>query len=160
MAIVPGTDFSAILARAPRLNEQGGAFAQIPAFNARLTAEIGDSALRAQAAITAEKIRADSLKEVAETQSNRATTTGDRLRTALGLLGAAGGASGTGLLGSNRFAGTALSGLLATPATSPASVLESFNIFTNGLNTSRSSIEPWTAASQDTTSSALRRLGS
>ena len=160
MAIVQGTDFSAILARAPRLNEQGGAFAQIPAFNARLTAEICDSALRAQAAITAEKIRADSLKEVAETQSNRATTTGDRLRTALGLLGTASGGLGSSFLGGNRFAGDAMAGLLSTAAMSPSSVLGNFNTFANGLNTSRSSIEPWTAASQDTTSSALRRLGS
>lgn len=158
MAIVPGTDFSAILARAPRLNEQGGPFAQIPAFNAQLTAGLGDSALRTQTAIAAEKIRAESLKEVAEIQSNRATTTGDRLRAALGLLGAAGGASGTGLLSGNRFAGDAMSGLLATAATGPANMLENFNVFTNGLNTSRSLIEPWTAASQDSTASALRRV--
>ena len=159
MAIVPGTDFSAILARAPRLNEQGGPFAKIPAFNAQLTAELGDSALRAGTTIAAEKIRAESLKEVAEIQSNRATTTGDRLRTALGLLGAAGGVSGTGLLGSNRFAGDAMSGLLSTAAMSPVNVLGNFNTFANGLNTSRSQIEPWTTASQDSTASALKRMG-
>jgi hypothetical protein len=158
MAIVPGTDFSAILARAPRLNEQGGPFAQIPAFNAQLTAELGDSALRAQTAIAAEKIRADSLKEVAEIQSNRATTTGDRLRTALGLLGAAGGGLGSSFLGGNRFAGDAMSGLLSTAAMSPVNALGNFNTFTSGLNTSRSQIEPWTAASQDSTASALRRV--
>jgi hypothetical protein len=160
MAIVPGTDFSAILARAPRLNEQGGPFAQIPAFNARLTAELGDSALRAQTAIAAEKIRADGLKEVAKIQSDRDTTTGDRLRTALGLLSAGGGGLGASFLSGNRFAGDAMSGLLSTAAISPVNTLENFNVFTNGLNTSRGLIEPWTSASQDSTSSALKRLGS
>lgn len=158
MAIVQGTDFSAILARAPRLNEQGGAFAQIPAFNARLTAEIGDSALRAQTTITAEKIRAESLKEVAKIQSNRDTTTGDRLRTALGLLSTVGAGLGSSFLGGNRFAGDAMAGLLSTAAMSPVDALGNFNTFTSGLNASRSLIEPWTAGSQDTTSSALRRL--
>jgi hypothetical protein len=158
MAIVQGTDFSAILARAPRLNEQGGPFAQIPAFNARLTAELGDSVLRAQTAIAAEKIRGGTLRDVAKIQSDRDTTTGDRLRTALGLLGTAGGGLGGGFLGGNRFAGDAMSGLLSTAAISPVNTLENFNVFTNGLNTSRSLIEPWTSGSQASTTAAMRRL--
>jgi hypothetical protein len=160
MAIVPGTDFGAILARAPRLNEQGGPFAQIPAFNASLAAQLGDSAIRAKTAVAAEKIRGETLRDVAKIQSDRDTTTGDRLRTALGLLSAGGGGLGASFLSGNRFAGDAMSGLLATPATSPVNMLENFNAFTGGLNTSRSQIEPWTSASQASTAAAMRRLSS
>jgi hypothetical protein len=157
--IVPPTDFGALLARAPRINEQGGSLSQIPMFNAGLAAQVADSSLRAATAVEAERVRGDSLLKIAKENNGSGDSFGDRLRSLLPILG-----TGSGLLGGggsgNRFAGDALSGLLNTPLTTPAEVIGNFNTMTQGVNTSRSLVEPWTAQSGAMTRSAMSRLGS
>jgi hypothetical protein len=161
-AIVQPTDFGSLLARAPRINEQGGSLSQVPLANARLASEMIDSGLRAGTALEAERIRGETLEKTAKINAGGDTSTGDRLRSALTLLGTGGGllGGGGGLFGGgNRFAGDALSGLLSTPLTTPSDVLNNFNGMTNGLNTSRGLIEPWTAQSAAMTRSAVSRSG-
>jgi hypothetical protein len=157
MAIVQPTDFGAILARSPRLNEQGGAFAQIPVFNATLAAKMAGDTLNAKTELEALRIQGDNLVRAAKEQRKPVQSTfGDRLRAVAPALLQM-GQSGGGLFGGgNRFAGDLLAQVLEQGSASPNALLGSFNDQLAGINLTRSQIEPWSAGSRSGTSSLLR----
>jgi hypothetical protein len=157
MAIVQPTDFAAILARAPRLNEQGSAFAQIPVFNATAAIKLAGDTMAAKTQLEGLRIQGDNLVRAAKEQRKPIQTTfGDRLRAAAPALLQMGQSGGGIFGGGNRFAGDMLSSLLEQGAVTPNALLGSLNDQLGGLNLFRSQVEPWTSGSRGGTSSLMR----
>ena len=160
MAIIQPTDFANLLARAPRLNEYGTPFQDAVRTNAQIGANLVGLAMESDAALALEKQRGESLI-AAEKQRGKSLVKAEKARRGgddkLAKLAAVAPilAGSGGLLSSNRFAGDALAGLLATPT--PQDVLGNFNDTLSGLNTSRALIEPWGQTGQDYVNAGIRR---
>jgi hypothetical protein len=148
MAVIQPSSFAQLMARAPNLNEQGGAFAQIPVFNATVAAKMVGDTLAAKTDLEGLRIQGENLLKVAKEQRKPASSTlGDRLRAiapALMTMGQSGGVFG----GGNRFAGDMLSSLLQDGSITPNQLLGDFNTTLGGLNLARSQMEPWSASTR------------
>lgn len=160
MAIIQPTDFGSLLARAPRLNEYGTPFQNAVQMNAQLDANLVGMAVQSDAALALEGLRGENLIE-AEKQRGKSLVKAEKARRGgddklAKLAAVAPILAGSGSpLGSNRFAGDALAGLLVSPT--PQDVMGNFNDTLSGLNTSRALMEPWSQTGQDYVSAGIRR---
>lgn len=152
MAVLQPPDFAAILARAPRLNEQGSPFAAAVLQGEKLKAGLLGGYIDAQAQLEATRIAADARIEEAKIARGLDNSFASRLARVAPLL-----AGSTGSSGSDRFAGQLLAQGLGF--TSPAQVLAGNNAFLQQLNQFRSGIEPWAAPGKAASTAALKSFG-
>lgn len=151
MAIIQPPDFAAIMARAPRLNEQGSMFGMAVLDRERRKDQLIGGILDSQAQLQAAQIAADARIEEAKILNNKDNSFGARLARIAPLLGGLGGGSST-----NRFAGQALAQGLGLGFTSPTQILVDNNEFLGQLNLFRSGIEPWGASGRAASGAALK----
>jgi hypothetical protein len=148
MAIIQPGGLAQLMGRAPNLNEQGGSFAQIPAFNAAIAARMAGDTLAAKTELKGLRIQGENLLNVTKEQRKPVERSfGERLAAiapALAATGQSGGLFG----GGNRFAGEMLTSLLQQGGVSPNDVLANFGDTLGGLSSIRAQIEPWSATTR------------
>lgn len=161
MAIIQPTDFGSLLARAPRLNEYGTPFQNAVQMNAQIDANLVGMAVQSDAALALEGLRGENLIEAEKqrgkflVKAEKARRGGDDKLAKLAAVAPILAGSGSPL-GSNRFAGDLLAGLMQSPT--PVDVMDGYNAATQGLSVNRAGIQPWTDL--DYMDPALRRVGS
>jgi hypothetical protein len=148
MAVLQPPDFAAILARAPRLSDQGSMFTAAVLDKESRNAQLLGGYMDDQAQLEAARIAADTRLQEARILADQDDSLGSRLARIAPLLGAFGGG--------NRLAGQALSPILGQGFMTPSQTLADLNAQLQQTNLFRAQMEPWTSSTKAAGGAALR----